>query len=109
MWTKAVFMVYLTITAYGIEDDGTNNYLIETVNKSNHRMISISTKEPLPYKENEIFLGRVQGECQTAWGVDESEAFSHLPDNWLKQKIAICNADFLETHKGDYFDVRIQR
>ena len=54
MWTEAVFTLYLTITTIGLEDSGIVNYLLE--NKGpHHRFVSISVKEPLPYKEGDTF------------------------------------------------------
>ena len=99
MFTKLVFVAYLKITAVGIEDDGTINYLLETPNSSVHRMVSYSSKEVLPYKLNEYFLGQVEGECSPMWRFDGSAVTSHLPSSWLKQKKYICNADTLKRSK----------
>ena len=100
MWEKMVFMAYMAITVTGTENDGTRNYLVETLGKRAQKAISISLKEPLPYKEGEYFIARFRGECSAVWSID---------DNWQKERSYICNATSLETKKGIFKDVYIQR
>jgi len=95
MWIKMVFVAYMSITVTDQENNGTHNYLIETTDR-NPKAISISTKNPIPYKTGEKFIARFHGKCQEAWSIS---------DSWETKKNYICTANYLETHKGVIKDI----
>lgn len=93
MWTKLVFLTYMSITVVGQEDDGTNNYLIQTKNKLNRKHISLSTKHELPYKLGEEFIGYVWAECTKMMTVDKQHNINGE---------SVCTADRVQTKIGVY-------
>ena len=96
MWTPKILVLWLQLTAYGVEKDGTVNHLLETEHKRNTQY-SISISRPRPfYPEIKAmhtwFLARVKMECQLVWGVDEHKG---MPYGAPRRKY-ICNADTME-------------
>lgn len=84
-------MVHMLITHTGTEQSGVHNYLIEST-VTMPKYISITTKEPIPYKVGEKFIGRFDGACNEV----TDDGFRFL----------ICNAKSIETKKGTFKEMR---
>jgi len=88
-----MFLTYMSISVVGQENDGTYNYLLITKSKLNRKSISISTKQVIPYKLGEEFIGYVYGECTDTMTINES---------YVTNKEYLCLADRVVTNKGVY-------
>ncbi len=91
--TKLIFLAYMSVSVVGQEDDLTYNYYMQTKSKLNRKHISLSTKQILPYKIGEEFIGYVHAECEEMRTVDK---------HWVMNKEIICSADRITTKQGVY-------
>ena len=68
MSTSITLVLWLQLTVWGIESDGTVNHLLETMNpRAREYAISISTPGPLPVKPHTWFQAKLEMECDLAW------------------------------------------
>lgn len=95
-WVSKTLVLWLQLTVYGVEKDGTVNHLLETEHKRNTQYsISISRPKPL-YPEIKAmhtwFLARVTMSCMMVYGVDEHPGMPY----GASRKKYICNAETIE-------------
>lgn len=90
---KIILATVFIVKAYGLEDNGINNYLFKTTEGKDY-YISYSSEHALPFKEGDRFEGRITAECEL--GVNLDEVMSDKLNLWIHYEDYICNALKLE-------------
>ena len=94
----------LQVEAHGVEDDGTHNHLLVTNRAPRHvcennppieRVVKISYSGPKQLaKEGEYITIKVDAECFSGYGVDES-----FKNFWVTYRVWLCDATSIKVLK----------
>jgi hypothetical protein len=91
-------MLWVRLTAWGVETDDTVNHLLETATGPNPQIsMSFSSVKPLPVKENtwfQIIIRPNWMECARSFGIDDLD--TGVTILWIPRRAFICNVDKLE-------------
>ena len=91
-WFAVKMIIVVKLTVWGIEDDGSVNYLLVSDRFSKQHSISFSYKEPLPIKPDKWFEMYFEGECSEMWALDPDPT----ERTWgFPRRAKICSADKL--------------
>lgn len=89
-------VLWLQLTHWGIESDGTVNHLLETSNpRTTEYAISISTEKPLPIKPKQWFKAEITGEC----------SLGLILHNDVPARAYLCNANTIRIDDEVFTDI----
>lgn len=109
-WLPVKIVLWVQLTAWGVESDGTVNHLLETPrNEMNQYSVSISLDEPLPIKEKHWYRIVMEGECSKVWTMlpDDDNKPRHF--DWGSSSRAwICNANRININNEMFNNISVE-
>ena len=101
MWVKVTVVMWVKLVAWGVEDEGTINHLLEGRDIRYHNYsLSYSSSEALPVKPHTWFKIKFSGECQKNFALDPTpKGMEGAFPFGVPRRHSICNVDKIGIYK----------